>query len=350
MVEICGVPTRGSVAGGAGGGRKTCLQMRRIVRAVVLLHVARSAIRRGSHELAIDVALQTRNAYMLADQREIRGLVVIEGGVEPTGRVVAGGAHPRDKTRLRVRRIIGGGVILRMATVAICGSPLEFAADVAGRTVQGCVHPGQSKAGEFQVIEFRPEPCIGTVTGLARRGKSQGSVIGSDRLLEIGGVTGQAGCRYTRELPRGLPLVAIGTFQHGVGAQEREAVLMLLELLRVDFPALLGVTLLAPGPELAPVDVRVTFRAASTGILEFQAGMALRAADFLVHSAQGIACSVVVKFGDAADWLPTRICVAVFARDGDRAVGIFRVFLFRLGVNKVFPYHQGNQQPEQQRE
>lgn len=57
--------------------------------------------------------------------------------------------------------------------------------------------------------------------------------------------------------------------------------------------------------------------------------MTLHALDFFVHSAEGIARFIVVKFRDAADGFPTRRGVAIFARNVKGAVWIARNGQFR---------------------
>ena len=49
--------------------------------------------------------------------------------------------------------------------------------------------------------------------------------------------------------------------------------------------------------------------------------------DFFVHPAQWIASLIVVKFRDGTDRLPTGGCVAILARDVDRAVWVPQILL-----------------------
>jgi len=136
VIEGCLVPSRGGVAGRAGGGREACLRVRRIVRGIVLRHVAGGAIRRCACEFAIDVAQVAGHIYVLPDQREIGELVVVKRGVEPRCRVVAGLALLRE-TRLHVRGIVCLIEIRGVASVAIRRCAFELAVDVAGRAFQG---------------------------------------------------------------------------------------------------------------------------------------------------------------------------------------------------------------------
>lgn len=116
--------------------------------------------------------------------------------------------------------------------------------------------------------------------------------------------------------------MAIDAFQGRVRADQREAVLVRFDFLSVHIPAFDGVALLAIGAELAPMDIGVAIRAFHTDTFEVQADVALRAGNAGVHSPQRVACLIVIEFRDAADWLPVRGGMAVFARDVDGAVRI----------------------------
>jgi hypothetical protein len=73
--------------------------------------------------------------------------------------------------------------------------------------------------------------------------------------------------------------------QGSMGADQREAVLMLLYLLNGNVPALDVVALLAIGAKLAAVDIGVAVGALDPDIGEQHFGVALRAGDILVHAA-----------------------------------------------------------------
>ena len=57
--------------------------------------------------------------------------------------------------------------------------------------------------------------------------------------------------------------------------------------------------------------------------------MTLNALNSLVHAAEGIAGLIVVKFGDAADGLPTGGGMAILARNVKWSVGVARHRQFR---------------------
>lgn len=97
----------------------------------------------------------------------------------------------------------------------------------------------------------------------------------------------------------------------GVSADQRETVLVLLDLLNADAPSFHRVTTLAVGSELAPMDIRVAIRAFCSDIREDEFGMTLDARNVLVHAAQRVAGFVVIEFRNSADRLPSRLRVAV---------------------------------------
>ena len=68
-----------------------------------------------------------------------------------------------------------------------------------------------------------------------------------------------------------------------------------------------------------------------------------------MHASKRVTCPAVVELRNAADGLPARIRVAIFAGDADRTVRIAAVLLLRR-LGGTLPMSEGNQQPEQQRE
>jgi len=348
VIEGGRVPSRGGMTSGAGGCREPGLCMRRVVGGVVVRDVAGSAIRRRPDVLVVDVALRARHVYVFADERIARG-AVIEFGVEPSGCVVADLALLRE-AHLDVGRAVGGVEILGVASVATGRSALELASDVAGGAFKRGVRPGEREAGEFQMIEFGAEPGVGTVAGLAGGRKVEGFVIRLGRSLIIGRVARKTCSGESDELPHGLALVAIRTFQHCVSAKQRKPVVVLFQLLGSNVPTLHGVALFAISAKLAAMNIRVAVRAVAAHILEDQAGVALRAANLLVHPAQRVAGSIVVELRNASDGLPTRIGMAVFAGDADGPVGVPAVLFLGLRPREIRPDTDGNEQPEEQRE
>jgi len=350
MIEIRVAPARRRVARSAGRCCKPGLRMRRIVSAVVFLHMTRSAVCRRAGELTVDMALIARHSVVLRDQREFGGRVVVKSRIQPARRVVAGRAERGCETSLRVGRVVRGVVILRVAAVAIRRCAFEFPADVASRAFQSCVHACQGEAREFQVVEFRAKPGIGAVTGFAGRREPRSFVIRRDRPLEVGRVAGKAGGGEAGELARGLAFVAVHALEHRVGAEKWEAIRMLLQPLRLDAPSFYRVAILTFGAELPAMDIGVAIRTARADVGEDQTGVALRAAHFFMHPAERVTRAIVIKFGDAADWLPTRVRMAIFARDGDGAVRIASGFLVGLRLRDILPRNPESQDHEHESE
>lgn len=172
------------MARGAGGSRKSRLRVRRVVRAVVIGHVARRAVGWRPHVLVVDMALRTRYAHVLPDERE-SGRAVIELGVEPGSGVVAQLALLRESD-LYVRRAVRRSEVFRMTPVAVRRGALKFASDMAGGAFQRGVCASQRKASELQVIELRPEPGVGTMAGLTSGREIKHFVIRFGGFLIVG--------------------------------------------------------------------------------------------------------------------------------------------------------------------
>lgn len=140
--------------------------------------------------------------------------------------------------------------------------------------------------------------------------------------------------------------MAVGTFQQRVCSQQREAVVMLLQLIGANVPALDGVALCAIRAELAAVNIGVAICTITADVLENEIRVALRASHLFVHASKRVACPIVVEFRHTPDRLPAGIRVAIFAGDADGAVRIAAVLLLgRLGG--TLPMSERNQQPEQ---
>ena len=115
-----------------------------------------------------------------------------------------------------------------------------------------------------------------------------------------------------------MALVALG---ERMCADQREAILVVLDLLNVDLPTLYRVATLAVSPKLAAMNVCMARGTLGAYLLEHHIGMALCAANLGVHAPQRVASLVVIKFGDGADRRPIRGGVTVLTRDGECPVG-----------------------------
>jgi len=90
-----------------------------------------------------------------------------------------------------------------------------------------------------------------------------------------------------------------------MNAEQRKPVHVLLQLFRMNFPALWAMTLLAIRTELTAVNVGVAVFAVRARFRKNQAGVALRAADLFVHSEQRILRAIMIEFRRPAHWFPT---------------------------------------------
>jgi hypothetical protein len=121
--------------------------------------------------------------------------------------------------------------------------------------------------------------------------------------------------REPLELSRGGARVARFAVHGGVRADQRKAILVVANRRHGYLPSFDAMTRFAIRAELTTVNVRVAVRAFLSDVRKDQSAVALGALHFFVHASQRVARLVVVKFGDAADWLPTQGCVAVLAGD-----------------------------------
>lgn len=126
--------------------------------------------------------------------------------------------------------------------------------------------------------------------------------------------------RESLELTYRCAFVARSTVERGVRPHKRETVLMLLDLLYGNMPALHRVTLLAGRAKLTLVNVSMAIRAFLANVGEHRFGMALGTSNTLVHAAQGKARLVVIELRNIADGLPSAHGVAVLAGNIQRAV------------------------------
>lgn len=108
--------------------------------------------------------------------------------------------------------------------------------------------------------------------------------------------------------------------QCGVGSEQREAILVLVDLLDGNLPALDGVALLAAGAELALVDVGMTIGALFSHIRKYRFDVALGTGDSLMHTTQREMGLAVVELRQVTDRLPSAEGVAILTRNIQVAV------------------------------
>ena len=114
-------------------------------------------------------------------------------------------------------------------------------------------------------------------------------------------------------------------------AQQRETILVVLHLLRLALPAVDCVTLVATRSHQPAMDVRMAVDTILANVRKNRLRVAFHARHFFVQAAQRVLGLVVVEFGDRADRAPACGSVAVFARNGQRAVRISRGLFLRSG-------------------
>lgn len=107
--------------------------------------------------------------------------------------------------------------------------------------------------------------------------------------------------------------MAVFALNRRVCSEQREAILVILQLLYGYVPALHGVALRAVRAHLPLVHVGVAVFAILSHIGENWLDVALRALHFFVHAAQGILGFVMVEFWNGADGSPSGGRVAIFA-------------------------------------
>ena len=129
------------------GRRKSCLNVIRVIGAVVVLEVTRGATGRRIGEIAPDVAQSAGHADVRPSQGE-RSFVVVESRGRPCGSRMACGAG-RRKSCLDVLGVGGAIEILHMARGAIRRSAIKFSAYVAQRAIQTSVRPCEGEPGDL---------------------------------------------------------------------------------------------------------------------------------------------------------------------------------------------------------
>ena len=318
MIEGRRNPAAGGVAHGAVGGESGCDVIGIGGRAEIRL-MAGVAIGGRAGISIVGVALRAGNGRVHSRERIVGVRGVVEPCSQPVCRAVAHRAIV-GQARRNVGRISRRDKLLLMARVAGCRGAFEPVVDVARDAVERGVHSGECKASQLEMIEFGPKPVVHGVAAFAGDGKTRSNVIegGGFEVLLMAGV---AGGGQALELPAGGAFVACLALHHGMRADERKAVLVILNVFVGDLPALHGMATITIGAELATMHVGVAIGAMRTYILEHEGRVALRAPHVLVHSPQRIAGVVVIELGEGADRLPTRVRVTVLTRDGEGSVG-----------------------------
>lgn len=161
---------------------------------------------------------------------------------------------------------------------------------------------------------------------VAGRGEGGGNVIRIVRCLKIRRVTGVTGSGHCLKLAIGSALVAGVAVDGCMRPSEREAVVVLLNLLDRNLPASNGVALFAVGSQLTPVNIGVAILTTLTDVGEYRLHVALRAGYRLMHAAKRISRLSMIELRNCANRPPRVRGMAVLAGSVQismRTVGAF---------------------------
>jgi len=123
------------------------------------------------------------------------------------------------------------------------------------------------------------------MTTLAGCGKTCSHMVWSSRCFEVRRMAGIALRGHRLEFAGGPSLVAAITVDRSVSPSQREAVVMLLNLLNRDLPATDRMALLAVRSQLPLVNIGVTVLATLSDVSENQSDVTFSAAYRVVHAA-----------------------------------------------------------------
>ena len=168
---------------------------------------------------------------------------------------------------------------------------------------------------EERVVKLCPEPGIHGVALFAGGGKACRDVTGDGGFLVILRMARITLSGESLKLSHRSSLVAGITIQSSVRADQRKTVLMIVDLLYGNLPALHRMALLTRSAKLALVNVRVTVGAFRSYVGENWLDVTLRASHSFVHAAQRETSLVVIKLRNIPDGLPSAQSMAVLAGD-----------------------------------
>jgi len=221
VIEHGSGPRSRRVAGGA-GGRKSRGNVVWIGRIVVVLGMARVAVRRGPHEDIIDMAAGAGHRGVESGQREGR-VVVIEHGACPRSLRMAGRAGCREASSYMAW--IRGVVVIRLvATIAILRNRRVVAVDVALNAGERRVETNQREYR--RVIENRGIPGRRRVAGRASRREAAGHVARVRRVFEVLRMTGVT---IRRSADKDVVDMATGAGHRDMEAGKREGCLVVIK-------------------------------------------------------------------------------------------------------------------------
>ena len=177
------------------------------------------------------------------------------------------------------------------------------------------------------MIELCIEPAICCVTAVAGGGKLGGGVIWIAGFLKIGSVARNAIRGHRLEFAVRGALMARVAVDGGMSPGQREAIIMLLDLLNRDLPSAHGVALLAVCAQLPLMNIGMTILATLADVAEHRLHVTLNACDRLVHAAQRIFSLIVIEFRNGSDRGPGAGSVAVLTGDVQISVRTMRALV-----------------------
>jgi len=138
-------------------------------------------------------------------------------------------------------------------------------------------------------------------------------------------------------------LVAGIAIHHRVRPNQREAILMLIDVVNGNLPSGIAMACIALRRILPSMNVRVAVLALVDRLREYEIGVAIHAADFRVQPAERKSRLAMIKLRHRANRLPALRCVTVFARDVQGSVRTMGLLAYTgslpgsIGTRAVFP-------------
>lgn len=218
------------------------------------------------------------------------------------------------QSNLGVWRIVCVVEVCRMAGVAIRGRSCKHVVDVAGSARQSRMGSGERIARVFQMVELRVKPTVHRVATLACRRELACDVVDHWR-QEVFLVARIASSREALELATCRILMALIALHESVSSNERKAIVVILDRVKVDLPTHDRVTAFAVGSELAAMNVRMAVRALLAHVLKDEICVALCTAHLDVHAAERISSLIVVELRIRTNRFPARVSMAILAWD-----------------------------------
>jgi len=215
---------------------------------------------------------------------------------------------------------------------------------VALLALQARVRAGQGKMCELGMIEFGYLlPVVHAVAGLASGRQSRRHVIQrSSRRLEVLLVARGALRVQPGKHAAGSAAMALVADHRCVSPEQGKPVVVVLNRGDLDVPALHRVALLAVGSELAPVEIRMAFRALGRCFRKDQIHVAAGAGNTLVHTTQRkTGLRIVIEFHHFANRSPRSRGVTALARQAKVPVRIRDLAPHRVLLRSLRPDGRG---------